>query len=417
MKEKLAIKGGFPVRTKPFPPRIMFNGEEKKAVAKLMEKASHEDTASALDRYTDEETEVDLYEKEFASYFKVKYATAVSSGTAAIHSALGALKLEPGDEIITSPITDPGTIAPILFQNCIPVFADIDYETLNIDPESVKEKITERTKVIIVVHLAGQPADIGPIMEVAKKHNIITIEDCAQAHGAKHKERYVGSIGDIGCFSLMSSKHMTSGGQGGMVITSDEEFYWNIKRFADRGKPFNSEEETNLFLGLNYRMTQLEAAIGRVQLKKLASIMKKRQWVMESLRDYMKELLSVKMWKVIEDVKVNPWFCFLYYDKDKMRIDKETFTKALKAEGIPVGAHYVKPMYEGIWIKEKKAYGNSACPWACPQARDIDYTHCCPVAEKALEDHMTLPIHECWTEKEIEDTLKAFKKVEKAYSI
>ena len=129
---KLAINGGVPVRTKPFPPRIMFNEEEKKAVAKLMEKASHEDTASALDRYADEETEVDLYEKEFATYFKVKYAAAVSSGTAAIHSALGALKLEPGDEIITSPITDPGTIAPILFQNCIPVFADIDYETLNI---------------------------------------------------------------------------------------------------------------------------------------------------------------------------------------------------------------------------------------------------------------------------------------------
>jgi len=195
--------------------------------------------ASALDRYGIEETEVDLYEKEFADYFGVKYATAVSSGTAAIHSALGALKLEPGDEIITSPITDPGTIAPILFQNCIPVFADVDYEILNINPESVKEKITERTKVIIVVHFAGQPANIDPVMELAKEHDLIVIEDCAQAHGAKHKERYVGTIGDIGCFSLMSGKHMTSGGQGGMVITNDEELYWNAKRFADRGKPFN----------------------------------------------------------------------------------------------------------------------------------------------------------------------------------
>lgn len=414
---KLAIDGGIPVRTESFPPRIMFGKEEKKAVAKLMEKASHEDTASALDRYADEETEVDLYEKEFADYFGVKYATAVSSGTAAIHSALEALKLEPGDEVITSPITDPGTIAPILFQNCIPVFADVNYETLNIDPESVKEKITERTKAVIVVHLAGQPADICPIMEVAKEHNLVVIEDCAQAHGAKYKGRCVGSIGDIGCFSLMSGKHMTSGGQGGMVITNDEEFYWNAKRFADRGKPFNSKEETNLFLGLNYRMTQLEAAIGRVQLKKLASIMEKREWVIERLREGMKELVATRMWKVIEDVQVNPWFCFLHYDKDKTRTDKETFVKALQGEGIPVVAHYMKPMSEWIWIKEKKTYGSSGCPWMCSRGRDVDYTDCCPVAEKALADHMTLCIHECWTRKEIEDTLKAFEKVEKAYSV
>lgn len=414
---KLAINGGIPVRRESFPPRIMFGKEEKKAVAKLMEKAAHEDTASALDRYANEETEVDLYEKEFADYFGVKYATAVSSGTAAIHSALGALKLEPGDEIITSPITDPGAIAPILFQNCIPVFADIDYETLNIEPELVKEKITKRTKVIIVVHLAGQPANIDPIMEAAKEHNLIVIEDCAQAHGAKYKERYVGSIGDMGSFSLMSGKHMTSGGQGGMVITNDEEFYWNAKRFADRGKPFNSKEETNLFLGLNYRMTQLEAVIGRVQLKKLVSIIKKRRWVMESLREGMKELVAIKLWKTIEGARPSPWFCFLHYDKDKMRVDKETFAKALEAEGIPVKAHYMKTMNERIWIKEKKTYGNSACPWMCSRGRDIKYTHCCPVAEKALEDHMILYIHECWTEKEIKDTLKALRKVERAYSI
>jgi len=413
--EKLAIEGGKPVREIPFPPRVMFGEEEKEAVAKLMEKASHEATALALDRYGTEETEVDLYEKEFAAYFGARYATAVSSGTAAIHSALGALRLEPGTEVITSPITDPGTIAPILFQNCIPVFADVDYETLNISPQSIKEKITEKTKVIIPVHLAGQPADMDPIMEIAKEHDLIVIEDCAQAHGARYKEKFVGTMGDMGCFSLMSGKHMTSGGQGGMVITNNEELYWNAKRFADRGKPFNSQQETNLFLGINYRMTQLEAAIGRVQLKKLASIMKKRQWVMDSLRDGMEELAAVKLWKTIEGAEPNPWFCFLHYERDKMKVDKETFAKALKAEGIPIGAHYVKPMYEGIWIKEKKTYGSSGCPWSCPRAREIDYTHCCPVAEKALEDHMTLYIHECWTEKEIDDTLKALKKVEKAY--
>lgn len=426
--EKLAINGGEPVRKTFFPPRIMFDKKEKEAVLKLMEKASRENTASALDRYGKgseygvTNTEVDLYEKDFAVYFGTKYATAVSSGTAAIHSALGSLRLEPGDEVITSPITDPGTIAPILFQNCIPVFADVDYETLNVDPHSIEERITERTKVIIPVHLAGQPADMDPIMEIAKKHNLIVIEDAAQAHGARYKGKYVGTIGDAGCFSLMSGKHMTSAGQGGMVITNNEKIYWNAKRFADRGKPFNSSEETNLFLGLNYRITQLQAVIGKVQLKKLTAVIKKRQWILKSLEDDMKELIAVKLWKIIEGVEPNPWFFFLHYDKNKMKVDQETFAKALQAEGIPVtiyyhtkGAMFHGPMYQYIWIREKKSYGNSGCPWTCPRARDIDYTHCCPVAEKVLNEHMWLHIHECWTEREVKDTVKALKKVEKAY--
>lgn len=418
MKEKLAIEGGIPVRSEPFPSRIMFDKEERKAVLKLIEKASCEDTALTLDRYGVADTEVDLYEKDFAAYFGVKYATAVSSGTAALHSALGSLRLEPGDEVITTPIADPGTIAPILFQNCIPVFADEEYETLNIDPRSIEERITERTKVIIPVHLAGLVADMDPIMEIAKKHNLIVIEDCAQAHGAKYKGRYTGTIGDMGIFSLMSLKHMTSAGQGGMLITNNEEFYWNAKRFADRGKPFNSVEKSNLFLGLNYRMTQLQAVIGRVQLKKLAAVIKKRQGILKSLKQGMKELIAVKLWKIIEDTEPNPWFFFLHYDKNKMKVDKETFAKTLQAEGIPVRVDYGKPMYpmhKAIWIREKKSYGNSSCPWACRWGRDIDYTHHCPMAEKALDDHMVLWMHECWTEREIEDTIKALKKVEKTY--
>jgi len=167
------------------------------------------------------------------------------------------LRLEPGTEVITSPITDPGTVAPILMQNCIPVFADVDYDTLNITAASIEKMITEKTRVLIPVHLAGQPCDMNPIMELAKQHNLTVIEDCAQAHGVKYKGKYVGTIGHLGAFSLMAGKHTTSGGQGGMVIANDEKLYWNAKRFADRGKPFNSDNPTNLFLGMNYRMTEL----------------------------------------------------------------------------------------------------------------------------------------------------------------
>ena len=407
--EKLAIDGGRPVRKKPFPPRLLIGKEEKRAILKMVNRTLLH--GGAFERYGG--TEVDTYEKEFAKYYGTKFATAMSSGTSAIHSALGALKLEPGTEVITSPITDPGAIAPILFQLCIPVFTDVEYETLNISPRAIEKNITKKTKVIIVTHLAGQPAKMDEIMKIARKNKLIVIEDCAQSHGAKYKGKYAGAIGDMGCFSLMSGKHTTSGGQGGMVTTNSEKLYWNVKRFADRGKPFNSREKTNLFLGLNYRMTELEAVIGRVQLKKLKKIAQKRKWIYDSLNEKMKKLYAFRLWKIVPGAEVNPWFCFVHYTKDVLKRDKDEVVKALAKEGLPIGAKYMNPLYEWKWIKERNTFGNSHYPYNLPGVRKIDYTDCCPDAKRSLNDHMTLFIHEGWTKKEIEDTAKAFEKVEK----
>ena len=397
-----------------FPPRIIFDEREKAAILGVVEKTMT--GPEAIDMYG-KGPQVTSYEKEFAEYFGVKYAAAVSSGTAAIHSAVGALRLEPGSEIITTPITDPGTVAPILMQNCIPIFADVEYETLNLSARSIEKNITDRTRAIIAVHLAGQPCDMEPIMEIARNHNLYVIEDCAQAHGAKYKGRYVGTIGDLGVFSLMAGKHMNSGGQGGMVITNHEELYWNAKRFSDRGKPFNSEEKTNLLLGLNYRMTELQAAVGRVQLTKLADIKRKRQWVVEKLREGMSGLQAFQLWKFIDDGEVNPWFAFVRFNQDWMKINKEEAATILAELGLPVGAHYVVPIYNQYWIKNRVTYGNSQYPWSMPGVREIDYTNCCPSAERALEDHMTLYLHEGWGEKEINYTVEAYKKVEEEYSL
>lgn len=411
MMEKLAIDGGKPVRTEPFPPRIMFDEREKKAALEVIEKTMTGN--QALDRYGG--VHVDAYEKEVAAYFGTKFATATSAGTAAIHAALGALRLEPGTEVITSPITDPGTVAPILMQNCIPIFADVDYDTLNITAETIAERLSEKTRVIIPVHLAGQPCDMDPIMKLAREHNLIVIEDVAQAHGAKYKGRFAGSIGDMGTLSLMSGKHMTSGGQGGMVLTDNEEFYWNAKRFADRGKPFGSSEPTNLFLGLNYRMTELEAAIGRVQLTKLADIVAKRRKTAESLRNAMQGLQAFRLWKIRDDVDATYWFLFLHFDSSKMKVSKVQCAAALQAEGMPVGAHYVTVMYKQKWIRDQVTYGGSRCPWSCPHARKIDHYDPCPQAEKALADYMTLYMHEGWGEREVEDVVQALQKVEHHY--
>lgn len=413
---KLAIDGGKPVRRKPFPPRIIFDKREKEAILRVVKKTMTGPEAIDLLAHG---PEVESFKKEFAKFYGVQFATTATSGTAALHTAISALRLNPGIEIITTPITDAGTVSAILMANCIPVFADVDYETLNITASSIERVITEKTKVIIPVHLAGQPCDMDPIMELAREYDLIVIEDCSQAHAAKYKGKYVGTIGQIGAFSLNAGgagKHITSGGQGGMIITNDEEIYWNAKRFADRGKPFNSPYTTNLFLGLNYRMTELQAAIGRVQLKKLKQIARKRRTILKKLQAGLKNLKAIKLWSIIEDAEPNPWFCFLHYDKEKMKVSREHFVAAVNAEGIPaLRGQYITILYDQLWIKEKKTYGDSGCPWTCLLGRYIDYTGSCPNAEKALADYMTLWIHECWTDDEIHDTIEALQKVEKEY--
>ncbi|MFP3896017.1 MAG: DegT/DnrJ/EryC1/StrS family aminotransferase [Anaerolineales bacterium] len=410
--ERLAIEGGEPVRSAPFPARILFGQEEKRGLLRLLEREMEE--GGGFDRYSG--TEVDAFEKGFAAHLGQAHATATSSGTGAIHSALGALRLEPGSEVISSPITDPGGVAPILWNNCIPVFADADPETFNVDPESVVERISDRTRAIVVAHIAGQPCDMVPIMELAEEHDLTVIEDCAQAHEAEYKGRKVGTIGHVAAFSMMSGKHFTSGGQGGMVVTDDEEVYWNAKRFADRGKPFNSEETGNLFLGLNYRMTEIEAAIGRVQLKKLPEIVEKRRKLVVSLQECMGDLEVVRLGKVIEEARSSYWFLLIRVDEEGLSVSKDEYAEAVAAEGVPVAARYDFLIYETPWIRDRQTYGHSGCPWTCPlYGREVEYEGLCPGAREAIEHHMVLHLHEGFGQREIEDIASALRKVERHY--
>src|SRR5215467_208652 len=230
---------------------------------------------------------VSALEREFASAYGVPYGVASTSGTAAIHVALGALDLNPGDEVVTAPITDLGTIIPILYQNAIPVFADID-DTYNMDPADIERKITSRTRAIIVVHLFGNPCNMDAIVEIAKRHKIPLIEDCAQAHLAEYKGKYVGTLGDIGCFSFQQSKHMTTG-DGGMTITANKAYYERMKLFADKGYARKGwGTRAYLFHAPNYRMTELVGAVGLAQLKKVHAVVNKRR----ELGRYMTELLA-----------------------------------------------------------------------------------------------------------------------------
>ena len=412
MSEKLAIDGGSKVREKPFPARIQIDDREINAVMSLLKRVS--ESGGAFDRYGG--IEVDAYEQEFAQHFGTKYGTSASAGTAAIHTALSALHLDIGSEVISSPITDPGGVAPILWNNCIPIFADVDPETFNLDAKSVEERISERTKVIIACHLAGQAADMDAIMAVARKHSLYVIEDCAQAHEAEYKGRMCGSIGDLAAFSLMSGKHSTAGGQGGMVLMNDEGLYWEAKRFADRGKPFNSTETSNLFLGINYRMTELEAAIGRVQLSKLHGIVENRRKAMELVTERIGDLQAIRPGKIIEGANPVYWFAFLRVYPERLSVPKAQVAAALQAEGIPVGAAYDAIVPDQLWIRERVTYGKSKCPWVCPYyGKEVNYEGAVPNAHKAVENHMTLSVHECYGEQEADDIAKALHKVEAAY--
>jgi len=409
---QLAIEGGPRVRTEPFPRRILVGEEEIDAVTALMLK--ERSNGGGFDRYGGEQ--VDAYEREFAVYHGMTYATAVSSGTAAIHTALSALRLDIAQEVISAPITDPGGVAPILWNNCIPIFVDADAETMNMDPDSLEARITPRTRAIIVTHLTGQPAQIDRITAIARSHGIPIIEDCAQAHAARFNGQLVGTFGDLSAFSLMGGKHHTAGGQGGMVLTNNEELYWNAKRFADRGKPFNSDERKNLFLGMNYRMTELEAAIGRVQLKKLDQVVAARRALAALLAQGIADLHSVRLQKVIEGAESSYWLMLIHIDPSLLRKSKAEFVAACAAEGMPIDLHYDWIAYESPWFRQRANYGSTQCPWSCPfYGQEVQYEGTCPNARQAIDAHFVIPWHEGYREQEVQDIVSVLHKVETAY--
>jgi len=409
--EKLAIHGGKPVRTKPFPVRLHIGKEEWEAVKRVFRQAMR--SGGGFDRYGTED--VDLYEREFARAHGVRFATAVSSGTAAVHTALSAsaLRLPPGKEIICNTITDPGAVAPILWNDCIPVFADHEIDTFQISARTIEPLICEHTGAIVVGHIAGVPADMDPIMRLARKHGIPVIEDAAQAHGALYKGRIVGSLADLAAFSLMSGKHTTAGGQGGMVLTDNEEWYWNAKRFADRGKPFNSDCPSILMLGNNYRMTQFQAAIGRAQLRKMRRIAHRRHQLVGSLRA---ALASSKRFKVIwprYDCRPSWWFIFVAYEGPWA---KEDVCKAIAAEGVPAGAEYRHIIYQHHWIAERAAFAGSEWPWSqFPHLPHLDaesYTD--GSIDAVVERFFRVVVSEFWTAADMRDIARAMLKVERA---
>lgn len=349
---------------------------------------------------------VPALEREFAVAYDVLYAVASTSGTAAIHVALGALDLNPADEVITAPITDLGTIIPILYQNAIPVFADID-DTYNMDPADVERKITPRTRAILVVHLFGNPCEMDAIMEIAKRHRVPVIEDCSQAHMTEYKGRYVGTIGDIGCFSFQQSKHMTTG-DGGMTITSNKAYFERMKLFADKGWTRRGYgPRAYLFHAPNYRMTELVGAVGLAQLKKVAGVVRKRR----ELGEYMSALLSQVEGVVPAPVTPGARHSYWLYPFRVEGPGSESLAQELKIRGVAASAGYIgKPIYLcSESLTAKRTYGDSQCPFTCNRAaKTYEYKEgLCPRAEEALEHLICISLDESWNKQDVDRAAEA----------
>ncbi len=347
---------------------------------------------------------VSKFEEEFARYIGVKHAIAVNTGTAALHIAIAALNIGPGDEVIVPPFTFIASASSILHNNAIPIFADIDDKSYTLDPNSVRNKITEKTKAIIPVHLAGICGDMSELMDVASDNGISVIEDAAQSIGTRCYNKRVGSIGHLGCFSFYPSKNITTG-EGGMVTTNDHDLAEQCRLLRHHGEP-----EWYMYnrLGYNYRMTEIQAAIGRVQLRKIDSFISMRNKNAKYLSEATSNLKGINPPFVPEycEPAFNYWIGRL--DPDVLRITKAQFLERFPRSKVL----YPKPLYKTKLFQEKIAYGKG-CPWSCPfYDKEINYNEVnLPIVEKVTQEIFALDIHPQISKDSLDENIEIMKKI------
>ena len=422
--EKLAIDGGTPVRTKPFGAKHIWGDEDIRQVTEVI-KMAPENWGSGF--------KVRAFEDAFGEKHGVKYAHATDSGSGALHSAVAAFNFEPGDEIITTPVTDIGTVQGIVLQNLVPVFADWDSDTMNTDPADIEAKITDRTRAIMVVHLFGNPCDMDEVMDVARRHNLPVIEDCAQAHLAEYKGRLVGTIGDIGCFSLGGK--MLSTGAGGMIITNNEQLARRAKGHSHKGSEYDAELRESLrptserrgsergyaFLGDFHPMTDLEAAVGLAQIQRWDGYKEWRGRCAAVLDEELYELPGFKR-QLVRDGNVQTHWVYAYKIlEEEMGVSCRQFTEAVKAEGIDLcNGPYLEgmPLYKYPIFAEEQTYGTSGYPFVDERGnRRVDYGSLhLPVMERELSKVGFLQFRSTFTEEDVQDIATAMRKVALHYA-
>lgn len=397
MNTSLAIDGGKSVRTEPFAPWPFFEKDEIEAATTPL-------LSGKVNYWTG--TEGREFEKEFAAYTGCRHAIALANGTVALELALYALGIGCGDEVIITPRTFIASSSCCVMRGAVPVLADVDPVSQNITVETIRPHITHRTKAIICVHLAGWPCDMDPIMSLAREHGLKVIEDCAQAHGATYKGKPVGSLGDVAAFSFCQDKIMTTGGEGGMLTTNDEELWRKAWEFKDHGKSYEAvylRQHAPGFrwlhesFGTNWRLTEMQSAIGRVQLRKLPDWTVVRQRHAAILTKSFSQIPALRITPIPADIghAMYKYYVFVRSEKLASGWDRDRVMNAINAEGIPCFSGSCSEIYlEKAFVDA--GYG--------PAGR-------LPVAKELGETSLMFLVHPTLTDTDMIDTCKAVEKV------
>jgi dTDP-4-amino-4,6-dideoxygalactose transaminase len=342
-------------------------------------------------------------EQRFAELLGIPYAYACASGTAAVHTAVAAIDPEPGDEIITSPITDMGAIAPIIYQGAVPVFADVDPRTYNVTAEAISACVSERTRAIIVTHLFGNPCEMTDIMALAQARGIPVIEDCAQAFHSRHDGKYVGTMGTIGCFSLQQGKHITVG-EGGLVVASDPGLARRMYLFINKAWGYGDPKPDHYFLALNYRLSELQGAVAVAQLPKLAFSVGQRIAMAGLLTEKLRGVPGIQTPWVFPKNTHTYWKYCLRVDDQVVPGGAVALARSLKEAGIASAPRYIqKPAFMCEVFQQQRTFGKSRFPFTLARPEVLDYDRSrFPGTFTALEGVLVLPWNERYTEKHVD---------------
>lgn len=390
-RETLAVHGGRPVRKTLLPYGHQFIEEaDIQAVVEVLRSD-----------WLTTGPKVPEFEEAFAARMGAKYAVSFSSGTAALHGAAFAAGLQPGDEAITSPMTFAATANSVLYQGATPIFADVSPDTLNLDPELVRERITPKTKAIIPVDYAGHPAEMESFLAIAERHGLVLIEDACHALGATYRGRRVGSIAHMTVFSFHPVKHLTTG-EGGMVTTDDPGYAETLRKFRNHGINTEARQRQSAgqwhyemeFLGFNYRLPDIGCALGLSQLKNLEKNLARRRDIAEQYRKAFVDMPGIDVPAVREDVEP-VWHLYpIRIDPGLLAVDRGEVFRALRAENIGVNVHYI-PVHLHKYYRERFGYKGG------------EY----PIAEAAYGQLISLPMFHAMSDEDVNDVVRAVRKV------
>jgi perosamine synthetase len=363
------------------------------------------------------------FEKAFAAKLGVKHAVAVSSGTAALHVALSALGVGPGDDVIHTPHCFIGTATPTVHAGAVPVFADIDPRTFNIDPASIETRITPHTKAIVPVHLNGCPADMDPILEIARKHDLLVVEDAAQALGARYKGCITGTMGDVGCFSFWEDKLVTTAGEGGIIVTNSDEIARRAQMIQhhgeapDEGTYYEGERlYFHEFLGYNLRMSEVHGAVGLVQLGRLDGYIAARRRNAHQLTELLAQTEGILTPYEPPDCSHVFYKYIIRLDSKVLDVTAKDFVAALQAEGIPCSRRYPTPIHQQPIFVRKRGFGNTHAPFGPPWYPDeVEYGSGLPQAEQLPEELVRLLMNPALQASDLENVAAAVGKVAAAF--